>query len=245
MKANIPHKGAGHRQRLREKFLISGLAGFHDYEIIELLLTLGTPVRDCKAPAKAALSRFETLQGVMEASTDELCRVKGIGPKNALGIKLIKAVADRYLQKRVTERPLIGNSSQLLDYLNHTIRDKTREVFLVILLDARNRVLGTDIMSEGTVTESPVYVREVVRRAMDRNAAALICCHNHPSGNAAPSKNDFAITRRLVFACRTMGIAVHEHLIIAEQGHYSFADNGDMARIHQHWDAIDADAAGK
>lgn len=233
------HKDTGHRQRLRDKFLETGLAGFHDYEIIELLLTLGTPMRDCKAPAKAALAEFKTLQGVMAASIEDLCRVKGIGPKNVFGIKLIKAVADRYLQKRVLERPLIGNSTQLLDFLNHTIRDKTREVFLVIFLDAKNRVLDTEVMSEGTVTESPVYVREILRRAMDRNAAALICCHNHPSGDATPSRNDFHITRRLVYACRTMGIAVHEHLIIAEQGHYSFADNGDMARIQRQWDVME------
>ncbi|MDY6904399.1 MAG: DNA repair protein RadC [Thermodesulfobacteriota bacterium] len=240
MTTKTPNKGAGHRQRLREKFLTAGLSGFHDYEVVELLLTLGTPVRDCKEPAKVALATFGTLQGVMEASTEELCQIKGIGPKNALGIKLIKAVADRYLQKRVLERPLIGNSTQLLDFLNHTIRDKAREVFLAVFLDAKNRVLGTDVMSEGTVTESPVYVREIVRRAMDKNAAALICCHNHPSGDATPSKNDIAITQRLAYACRTMGIVLHEHLIIADQGHYSFVDNGEMARINRHCDKIEA-----
>jgi DNA repair protein RadC len=232
MKGQI-HKGAGHRQRLRERFLDAGLSGFHDYEVIELLLTLATPVKDCKDAAKALLAEFKTLPAVMEASTEELCRVKGVGPKNVFGIKLIKAVADRYLEKRIINRPVIGNPAELLDYLNHVVRDRTREVFLGIFLDAKNRVLATEILAAGTLTQSAVYPREVVRRALDKNAAALIFCHNHPSGEPEPSPQDMTITRRLVDACQLMGISVHDHIIIADKGHYSFADQGHIGRFKQ------------
>ncbi|MBL7180784.1 MAG: RadC family protein, partial [Desulfobacterales bacterium] len=149
MSGSKKHKGEGHRQRLREKFLASGLSGFHDYEVIELLLTLATPQKDCKTAAKAALQRFKTLPGVLEASTKELCEVKGIGPKNLLGIKLIKAVGDRYLKQKLIEKDPLNNSKELFDYLYHSIRDKNRECFNVIFLDAKNRVISTETLFEG------------------------------------------------------------------------------------------------
>ena len=116
-----PHKGQGHRQRLRDRFLNSGLEGFHDYEVIELLLTLGTPRKDCKEAAKEALAKFETLQAVFEAAPSELCEIKGIGPKNLFGIKLIQAVSDRYLQKKLIRKDPINNSKELFDYLYHSL----------------------------------------------------------------------------------------------------------------------------
>ncbi len=231
-----PHKGEGHRQRLREKFLTSGLSGFHDYEVIELLLTLATPRKDCKDAAKAALKQFKTLQGVLEASFKELCEIRGIGHKNLLGVKLIKAVADRYLEKRLIQKDPINNSKELFDYLYHSIRDKKRECFNVVFLDAKNRVITTEIIFEGTVTASSVYPREVVLAALNHNAAALIFAHNHPSGDPSPSSEDVSITRRLVFACRVIGITVHEHLIIGDNRYYSFADEGHMARMNQEFD---------
>lgn len=237
MRASSLHKGTGHRQRLREKFLAAGLNAFHDYEVIELLLTIGTPVKDCKDTAKSALREFRSLQGVLEASTEELCRIPGIGPRNVFGLKLIKAVSDRYLEKKLVDRPLISNSRDLLAYLNHTIRDKAREVFLGIFLDAKNRVLAVETLSSGTLTQSSVYPREVVRRALANQAAAMIFCHNHPSGEPEPSAEDTALTRRLWYACRLMGITVHEHIIIAEKGHYSFADNGFIARLNRDFDS--------
>ena len=174
------HKGEGHRKRLRDKFLSSGLSGFHDYEVIELLLTLATPQKDCKDAAKAALKRFKTLQGVLEASRSELCEVPGIGPKNLFGIKLIKEVGDRYLKKRIMKKKPIQNSRELFDYLFHTMRDKSRECFEAIYLDSKNRVITTETLFEGTLTASSVYPREVIRSALDHRAAALIFAHNHP-----------------------------------------------------------------
>ena len=129
------HKGEGHRQRLRERFRKSGLEGFHDYEVIELLLTFATPRKDCKDAAKAALAEFKTLQGILEASSYELCKIKGIGPKNSLGVKLVKAVSDRYREKKLIQKNPLNNSRELMDFLNHDIGDKTREYFKIIFLD--------------------------------------------------------------------------------------------------------------
>ena len=232
------HQREGHRKRLRDKFLASGLSGFHDYEVIELLLTLGTPRKDCKPAAKAVLKRFKSLQGVFEASTDELCRVDGIGPKNVFGIKLIKSVTQRYLEKKLLGKETIHNSKDLLNYLKAFIRDRNQESFVMVLLDAKNRVMATRILFEGTLTASAVYPREVVKTALAHHAAAVIFAHNHPSGNTKPSREDFLITRQLVFACMVMGIQVHEHLIIGGNSHYSFADKGGLSQMKQELEQI-------
>ena len=164
------HKGEGHRARLRERFLSSGLDGFHDYEVIELLLTLGTPRKDCKQSAKTLLKKFKSFQLVFEASPSELESIDGLGPKNTFGIKLIKAVSDRYLQKRIIGKNPIQSSKEVLDYLNHFLRDRQRECFFVIYLDAKNRIKETETLFEGSLTSSVVYPREVVRSAL----------HHHP-----------------------------------------------------------------
>lgn len=238
MDSKISHKAAGHRQRLREKFLKSSLAGFHDYEVIELLLTLATPRKDCKDAAKAALKKFKSLQGVFEASPQELCEVDGIGPKNSLGIKLIKAVSERYLASKLEKKNALNNSKELFDYLYHSIRDKRRECFQVVFLDAKNRVIGTNTLFEGTLTASAIYPREVVLAALNHNAAAIIFAHNHPSGDPMPSVDDVAITRQLVLANRVMGITVHEHLVIGNNRYFSFADQGYIARMNREFDKI-------
>ena len=230
------HKGAGHRQRLRERFLKSGLEGFHDYEVIELLLTFATPRKDCKDAAKAALAEFKTLQGILEASSYELCKIKGIGPKNSLGIKLVKAVSDRYREKKLIQKNPLNNSRELMDFLNHDIGDKTREYFKIIFLDSKNRVVGTETHSKGTLTASSVYPREVVSSAIANKAAALIFAHNHPSGDPQPSQDDIAITRQLVYAGKVMGLSVHEHIIVGDNCYYSFADQGQISQMSREFD---------
>lgn len=230
------HKGEGHRQRLRERFLNSGLDGFQDYEVIELLLTLATPRKDCKDAAKAALVKFKTLQGVLEAPTREICEIQGVGPKNVFGLKLIKAVSDRYLEKKLIKKDPVNNSKELFEYLCHSIRDKTREYFKIIFLDSKNRVISSETHSRGTITASSVYTREVIHAALKHNAAALIFAHNHPSGDPKPSPEDIAITRQLVFAGNVMGITVHEHIIIGEAGYFSFADHGYISKMNQEFD---------
>ncbi len=216
----------GHRQRLRERFLKSGLEGFHDYEIVELLLTLGTPRKDCKQPAKEALNKFGSLQAVLEADPKELQQVRGIGPNNIFGLKIAQAVARRYLADRILEADFIQSSGDVIEYLSHNLRERKEEVFMVIYLNGRNQILGMEELFKGTLTSSAVYPREVVKKAIVNQAAALVFVHNHPSGNLNPSKDDINITKRLKEAASTIDVAVHDHLIIAGDGYYSFADHG-------------------
>jgi DNA repair protein RadC len=238
MDSDKPHKGHGHRQRLRDRFMAAGLDGFHDYEVIELLLTLGTPRKDCKDAAKAAISKFKSLQGVIEASPEQLCEVNGIGTKNIFGLKLIQAVADRYLKKKLIGKDLISNSKELFDFLFHRLRDKQRESFNAVFMDSKNRVISTETLSEGTLTASSVYPREVVQAALKHHAAAIIFAHNHPSGDPQPSPEDIAITRQLVFAGRVMGITVHEHIVIGDNRYYSFADQGYINQMTREYDKL-------
>lgn len=216
----------GHRQRLREKFLKSGLDGFHDYEIIELLLTLGTPRTDCKQSAKDALKTFGSLKAVLEVDPKELIKIKGIGNNNVFGLKMTQDVARRYLADRIVDMDYVRSSDDVLAYLKHNLRDKNREVFLVIFLNGRNQIIKMEILFEGTLSTSAVYPREVVKRTIDNDAAALVFVHNHPSGNPNPSQDDLTITKKLKKAVQAIDVSVHDHLIIAGNDVYSFADHG-------------------
>ena len=222
----VKKSSEGHRQRLRDKFLNSSLEGFHDYEIIELLLTLGTPRKDCKQSAKEALMKFGTLKAVLEADAVDLKTVRGIGDKNVFGLKIAQAVARRYLADRVVDKDFIRSSKEVLEYLQHNLRDKNREVFMVIYLNGRNQIIKMEEVFEGTLSTSAVYPREVVKRALDNEAAALVFVHNHPSGNPNPSKEDLTITNKLKEASQSIDVVIHDHLIIAGNEVYSFADHG-------------------
>ncbi|HIN26855.1 MAG TPA: DNA repair protein RadC [Candidatus Marinimicrobia bacterium] len=222
----VKKSSEGHRQRLRDKFLNSSLEGFHDYEIIELLLTLGTPRKDCKQSAKEALMKFGTLKAVLEADAVDLKTVRGIGDKNVFGLKIAQAVARRYLADSVVDKDFIRSSKEVLEYLQHNLRDKNREVFMVIYLNGRNQIIKMEEVFEGTLSKSAVYPREVVKRALDNEAAALVFVHNHPSGNPNPSKEDLTITNKLKEASQSIDVVVHDHLIIAGNEVYSFTDHG-------------------
>lgn len=222
----MANSNEGHRQRLRTKFLKSGLDSFHDYEIIELLLTFGTPRKDCKQIAKDALIKFGSLKGVLEANIKELTAVRGIGENNVFGLKIAQAVARRYLADKIVDKDYIRSSEEVIDYLKHNLRDKTQEVFLVIYLNGRNQILNMEEIFKGTLHTSIVYPREVVKQALDNDAAALVFVHNHPSGNPNPSQDDLTITKKLVDAAKAIDITVHDHLIIAVNDVYSFADHG-------------------
>ena len=222
----VKKSSEGHRQRLRDKFLNSSLEGFHDYEIIELLLTLGTPRKDCKQSAKEALMKFGTLKAVLDADAVDLKTVRGIGDKNVFGLKIAQAVARRYLADSVVDKDFIRSSKEVLEYLQHNLRDKNRELFMVIYLNGRNQIIKMEEVFEGTLSKSAVYPREVVKRALDNEAAALVFVHNHPSGNPNPSKEDLTITNKLKEASQSIDVVVHDHLIIAGNEVYSFTDHG-------------------
>jgi len=217
---------AGHRQRLRERFLRGGLEGFHDYEIVELLLTLGTPRKDCKDSAKLAIKMFGSLRKVLEASAEELQTIPGIGPKNVLSLKLVQAVARRALAERISHTEFARSSAEVFEFLKYNLRDRQREVFMALFLNGHNQIMRMEELFVGTLTSSVVYPREVVKMALRYEAAAMVFVHNHPGGNPKPSREDIQITKRLKEALATVDITVHDHLIIAGQEMYSFADHG-------------------
>jgi DNA repair protein RadC len=216
----------GHRKRLRERFNQSGLSGFLDYEIVELLLTLGTPRKDCKPQAKEAIKRFKTLRGVLEARPEELQEIKGIGPTDIFVIKFMQEIAREFLKEEVLDKPYCRSSREVFDYLYHSMRDLKKEVFKVMFLDSQNCVVEIEDLFTGTLNASAVYPREIIQSAVKHNAAALIFVHNHPSGNPQPSHNDKQITQDLVFAGNIMQIKVLDHIIIGENRYFSFADAG-------------------
>ncbi len=216
----------GHRKRLREKFIKSGLAGFHDYEIIELLLSLGTPRKDCKQPAKDAIKRFKTLRGVLEASLEELQQIDGVGPHSAFGIKLVQEVGREFLKEKIIDQPVYKSSREVFDYLYHSMRDLKKEVFKVIYLNSKNQIIDSANLFEGTITGSSISPREVMESAIKHNAVSLIFVHNHPSGNPEPSGNDRELTRDLLYAASIMQIKVLDHIIIGNNLYFSFAGEG-------------------
>jgi len=220
---------AGHKScssRLREKFIKGGLKGFLDNEVIELLLALGTPRRDCRRQAREALKRFRSLRGVLEADQKELQKISGIGPRNNYGIQLVQQVSRRFLKERMMEKPVCHSSKEVFDYLYHALRDAKNEKFKVIFLDAKNQILEEKTFFQGTVDSSAVYPREIMKSALQVDASSLIFVHNHPSGDPEPSQNDKDITKELVFAAHIMQLKVLDHIIIGNNRYFSFADAG-------------------
>ncbi len=231
-KAQWQSRGAGHRDRLRRRFLERGLDGFSDAEILEILLSFGTPRKDCKEPARELLRQFKTFPGVLDADKKELLKIRGVGPKNSFALGFIKSAAEHYLKQRLKNRHYLTSSQQVLDYLTHAMRGLRVEVFSAIYLDSSLAIIESEQLAEGTVNVNTVYPREIIRSALRHNASALIVAHNHPSGSLSPSSQDKHLTRHLCLACQMMQIRLLDHLIIGD-GHFSFADDGLMNEITQ------------
>ncbi len=223
-------KGEGHRQRLRDRFLDRGLEGFTDAEILELLLSFGTPRSDCKEPARAALKQFGSLAAVLEEPLTGLQKIKGIGPKNGFAVHFIQAVARRYLNQRLRGKRYLHSSSEVRDYLIHSLRGLKKEVLTVIYLDSSHAILHSETVAEGTINVNTVYPRELVKKALQQNASAIIIAHNHPSGSLEPSAQDLQLTRTLSLLGSLMQIQLLDHIIIGN-GSFSFADHGLMTDI--------------
>ena len=233
-RAEWQRRGEGHRQRLRDKFLAQGIDAFTDAEIIELLLTFGTPRSDCKEAARELLARFGSLPAVLDAAPVQLQQVKGVGPKNTFALHLIQGVARRYLRQRVVGKEYVRSSREVADYLIHSMRGLQHEVLTVVFLDAAHAVIDAAVVAEGTVTVNTIYPRELVKAALARNASALVIAHNHPSGSLTPSRQDSELTRSLYLVCSFMHLDLLDHLIIgAGDQVYSFADQGVMASIRE------------
>ncbi|MDO8578970.1 MAG: DNA repair protein RadC [Dehalococcoidales bacterium] len=217
---------AGHRDRLREKFRRVGLSGFNDYEIVELLLIFGTPQRDTKQAAKDTLKKFKTVRGVLDAPTEELQKIRGIGPVNAIAVKFIQEIARRYLKDKITEPLAVKSSQEVFEYLYHALSDRKKEIFKVLYLNSQNQILAMEDLFEGTVNCSAVSSREVIDHALKHNAVSLIFVHNHPSGNPEPSQSDKDLTRDLIFAANTVNMKVLDHIIIGNDRYFSFSGAG-------------------
>ncbi|THG41422.1 RadC family protein [Sphingomonas olei] len=218
----------GHRARLRGRLLAGGGDALLDHELIEYLLALAIPRRDTKPLAKALLREFGGIGGLLTADAEALRRVQGMGETSVAAIKIAQAAAIRLLQSDAAARPILGNWQALLDYLHADMAHHVIERVRVLHLNSRNMLIRDEVMSEGSIDQAQVHVREVIRRAIDLGSAAIILVHNHPSGDPSPSRADIEITRAIIDAGKGLGIAVHDHLIIGTSGHVSLRAKGLM-----------------
>jgi DNA repair protein RadC len=216
-----PHY-AGHRERLRERALAGGLSALPDYEVLELHLFRSIPRGDVKPLAKQLLARFGSLGAVLGATPDELKTVKGVGDALALDLKLLHEAGLRAARETVARRAVISSWSALLAYVKTALAHEAREQFRVLFLDKKNQLIADETMNRGTVDHAPVYPREVMRRALELSASAVILVHNHPSGDPTPSAADVDMTRQVIDAGRPLRIAVHDHLVVGRDGVASF-----------------------
>jgi len=218
----------GHRQRLRERFLKSGIEGFADYEVVELLLTLAIPRSDVKQTAKTLITKFRNLKGIIDAPLSELQLVKGIGQVTPVALKIIKEVINLYLQQCAEEQESFDEHEALSIFWKSKIGSLKIEVFQVGYLDSGYRLLpnGIETLEEGTVDRASVYPRRVIEAALRRNAAAIVLAHNHPNRNVQPSEQDKLLTRALVLAATTVNIKVLDHLIVSSSEVFSFRKAG-------------------
>jgi DNA repair protein RadC len=216
----------GHRARMRQKLLTAGPAALLDHELLEMLLFLALPRRDTKPVARALLARFRSFPGAIAAPLPELRKVEGLGEAGAAALKTVQAAALRLMQAEVLDRPVLNNWDRLLGYLSAALSREAVEQFRVLFLDTRNRLIADEPQARGTVNHTPVYPREVVRRALELQATALILVHNHPSGDPTPSRADIEMTAEIKEAARTLGITLHDHLIMGNGRHLSFRREG-------------------
>ncbi len=212
----------GHRARLRARFREAGPDSLHDYELMELILFRVIPRRDCKPLAKAIIAKFGSFAEAVSAPEERLCEVPGVGPAIAFEIKLVQAAAQRMARGQVMKRPILSTWNQVLDYCRAAMAFETKEQFRILFLDRRNRLIADEVQARGTVDHVPVYVREVIKRALDLSATAIILTHNHPSGDATPSRADIEMTKEIVEAAAKLNITVHDHIIFGRDGYLSF-----------------------
>ncbi len=223
---DIVDERKGHRARLRKRLFEGGGEALLDHELIKYLLAVAIPRADTKALAKALMREFDGIGGVLTADPAALARVDGMGEISTAAVKIAHAAALRLLQARVGERPVLANWQALLDYLRADMAHHVIERFRVLHLNTRNMLIRDEVMSEGSIDQAAVYVREVIRRAIDLGSASIILVHNHPSGDPSPSRADIEITRTIAEAGKRLGVAVHDHIVIGTAGHVSLRAQG-------------------
>lgn len=223
--ADAPHY-AGHRKRLRERFLKAGGEAMPDYELLELLLASAIPRRDVKPLAKELLKSLGSFAEVIAADPARLAEVKGLGEAGIAALKVVEAAAVRLAREQVVDRPVVSSWQALLDYCRASMAYNKTEQFRILFLDRKNVLIADEVQQEGTVDHTPVYPREVIKRALELGASAIILAHNHPSGDPTPSRDDIAMTREIVEAGRKLGVTVHDHVVVGRRGHASFKGLG-------------------
>jgi DNA repair protein RadC len=212
---------AGHRGRLRSRLLDGGGDALQDYELIEYLLALAIPRRDTKPLAKTLLREFGGIGGLLSADSDALLRIDGVGETTAAALKIVQASALRMLRNEIVDKPVLASWQALTDYLRADMAHLTIERVRVLHLNAKNMLIRDEIISEGSIDQATVHVREVIRRAIDLGSSAIILVHNHPSGDPAPSRADITLTREIIEAGKRLNLGVHDHVIIGATGHAS------------------------
>lgn len=222
----LHHKG--HRQRLKKRYILSGIDALHDYEVLELLLFYAIPRRDTKALAKDLLKKFGSLKKLMDADPKEIEALTGVGAQTALLIRLVKDLGTLYLQEKAMETAQISSTKALLDYCMASMGGLKDERFNVIYLNAQNRIIKTEVIQEGIVNQAVVYPRKILEMALKHKASSIILVHNHPSGNIKPSEADIRLTRTLQDTARVLDILIHDHIIVGENRYFSFREEGLM-----------------
>jgi DNA repair protein RadC len=217
----IPHY-LGHRERLRERFLEAGPEAVTEYELLELVLFRAIPRRDVKPLAKALIAKFGSFGEVVSAPRQRLREIDGLGEAAIAEIKIVQAAAGRLARGQAKKRTVLSSWSAVLDYCRTTMAFGDKEQFRIIFLDKRNQIIADEVQQKGTVDHTPVYPREVVKRALELSATAIILVHNHPSGDPTPSRADIQMTQQIVEIAKPLGISVHDHIIVGKEGHASF-----------------------
>lgn len=223
MQDEIPHF-LGHRKRLKEKFLLS-TNHFSDYEILEILLFYAIPRKDVKPLAKTLLKTFGSLDGVINATHDKLLSVSGITDNTYIAFSVIKEIIQRMLKQNIMHQNILSSWDALLEYLKITMGHNKTEQSRILFLNKKNILIADELQNVGTVDQTPLYPREVVKRALFHESSAIILVHNHPSGNPTPSKADITLTQSIIDACNTINVTVHDHVIISKNNFYSFKSN--------------------
>ncbi len=216
----------GHRSRLRERYLKGGEVAIADYELLEMVLFAAKPRGDVKPLAKKLLKAFGSVAGVIAANPNELKAIQGVGDAVVSSLKIIETCCKHMLKERIYSSPIINSWTSLLDYCRVSMGNLTVEQFRVLFLNSKNMLIADEVMNTGTIDQTIVYPREILKRALELSSAALILVHNHPSGDATPSKADIDLTKLIVDAGLPFRIRVHDHLIIAKNKHYSFKGAG-------------------
>jgi len=224
-KKTTPHY-AGHRQRLRERFVFGGEDAMQDYELLELLLFMAIPRRDVKPLAKDLLNAFGSLPELMSAPHTALSQIEGVSENTATAIKTVSALAARMMKQELMQKPVLNNWTRLMDYCHMTMAHETKEHFRILFLNKKNEMIADEIQGSGTVDHTPAYPREIMKRALELGATALIIMHNHPSGDPKPSQADIDMTNQIIAAAKPFDITIHDHVIIARNGQTSFRNEG-------------------